>query len=326
MDNQYFKRKLLAQSIRALIYDIDEEMKKSYFSRIMGSMNLKAHRIEILDDENLSLVFVEVRDPDCLFFLDIDLETKTFTIKDLPDDEENIFSLTNFVSSIRLVASGKPRKTSAELDFELEQIEEWSEDENIGITSTTSDIPPKTNSNPVVTLDDIANKYFDDKFDLLSEGENFDGEDNNNNDMDDEDAGDFEDGIDDIFEMELEEIDNAQCTLRLKVREHLRFYPHVEINDMLDGKPVSKEEEWDYIEQEVQMEGRNFENLDQHFTPFEVPITLFGDHFTLCFSPFKITVRQANTILNIPAATEYHIVLNALLEFLSDEAKRLMGE
>ncbi len=299
MDNQYFKRDILEQPMWILIDDIKKEMEKSYFSRIMGSMNLKSHGIEILDDDNLSRVFVDVRDPHCLFFLDIDLETKTFTIEGLSDDDENIFSLIDFVSSLRLVASGKPRKTSAELDVEFEQMEERNENENIKTAPAAVEVSSEVTDDFEIEIED---------------------------DDGDEDAGDFEDGIDDIFEMELAEIDDAQCSLRLEVRQQLRSYPHVKINDMRDGELVSEDEEWDYINQEVQLEGRNFEDADEPFTAFEVPITLFGDHFTLCFSPYDITARQANTILNIPAATEFHVVLNSLIEFLSDEAKRRASE
>lgn len=282
MSYQYFERHPEARTIQHLINNLDEEIEENYFAKMTGSMNLKSHGILILNDDDLSRVLVKVR-PNHLLLLKVDLETKTFTVNGLPnDDDENTFSLTDFVSSLRLVASGNVPKYDGEDDFDLSYDADFDDDDE---------------EEDAVEIDD-----------------------------DDDDAGDFEDGIDDIFEMELAEIDDAQVSLRLEVRQQLRLYPHVKINDMLDGEPVSEDEEWEYVNEEVQLEGRNFEDPDDPFTPFEVPITFFGDHFTLCFSPDEITVREENTMLNIPAATEYHIIFNDLLEFLTDKAKRRASE
>ena len=345
MDYQYFEKHPEARTIQQLINNLNEEIEENYFSRITSTMNLDSYGIEILNEDDLSRVLVKVKSK--LLLLDIDFDTKSFTVDGLPsDDDENIFSLTDFVPSLLLLVSGKPRKTSAEYDVELEQLEEWSEDEDekeeeketIETTFLDSDNALKTSADTDIVPEDISDEYFDNEFDLVGDDEYLDDDDedwedddddlddDDDDDDDDEDAGDFEDGIDDIFEMELAEIDDAQVSLRLEVRQQLRLYPHVKINDMLDGEPVSEDEEWEYVNEEVQLEGRNFEDLDDPFTPFEVPITFFGDHFTLCFSPYEITVREGNTMLKIPAATEYHIVFNDLLEFLTDKAKRRASE
>ena len=170
MDNQYFKRDILEQPMWILIDDIKKEMEKSYFSRIMGSMNLKSHGIEILDDDNLSRVFVDVRDPHCLFFLDIDLETKTFTIEGLSDDDENIFSLIDFVSSLRLVASGKPRKTSAELDVEFEQMEERNENENIKTAPAAVEVSSEVTDDFEIEIEDETDGIFENTGSVVNNG------------------------------------------------------------------------------------------------------------------------------------------------------------
>ncbi|MFY7999432.1 MAG: hypothetical protein ACOVSW_12615 [Candidatus Kapaibacteriota bacterium] len=319
MDYQYFEKHPEARTIQQLINNLNEEIEENYFAKMTGSMNLKSHGILILNDDDLSRVLVKVR-PKRLYLLNVDLATKTFTVYGLPnDDDENTFSLTDFVSSLRLVASGNATNSSAEREVELEQMQEWSENEKENESIKTAPVTAEKSSETADGFDLSYDADFDDNED------DFDDDDDDDDD-DDEDAGDFEDGIDDIFEMELEEIDNAQRSLRLAAREQLRLYPHVTIHDTEDGEPVSEDKEWDYIEQEVQLEGRNFENPDDPYTPFEVPITFFGDHFTLCFSPYEITVREGNTMLKIPEATEYHVVFNALLDFLTDKAKRKASE
>lgn len=282
MSYQYFEKHPEARTILQLINNLDEEIEENYFAKMTGSLNLRSNGILILNDDDLSRILVKVR-PNHLLLLNVDLETKTFTVFGLPnDDDENTFSLTDFVSSLRSVALGNASKNDGEDDFDLSYDADFDDDDE---------------EEDAVEIDD-----------------------------DDDDAGDFEDGIEDIFEMELAEIDDSQVSLRLAAREQLRLYPHVKINDMLDGEPVSEDEIWEYVNGEVQLEGRNFEDPDDPFTPFEVPITFFGDHFTLCFSPYEITVRVENTMLKIPAATEYHIIFNDLLEFLTDKAKRRASE
>lgn len=315
MGYQYFEKHPEARTIQQLINNLDEEIEENYFAKMTGGMNLKSHGILILNDDDLSRVLVKVR-PNRLLLLNVDLETKTFTVYGLPnDDDENTFSLTDFVSSLRSVASGNAPKYDEEGDFDLSYDADFDDDDDDDAGKIEIDDDKDDAGEIEIDDDDKDNAGEIDDDDIEIE-----------EDDDDEDAGDFEDGIDDIFEMELAEIDDAQCSLRLEVRQQLRLYPHVKINDMLDGEPVSEDEEWEYVNEEVQLEGRNFEDLDDPFTPFEVPITFFGDHFTLCFSPYEITVREENTMLKIPAATEYHIVFNDLLEFLTDKAKRRASE
>jgi len=291
MSYQYFEKHPEARTIQQLINNLDEEIEENYFAKMTGSMNLKSHGILILNDDDLSRVLVKVR-PKRLYLLNVDLETKTFTVYGLPnDDDENTFSLTDFVSSLRSVAFGNAPKNDWEDDFDLSYDADFDDDDDDEDDAGKIEIDDDEK--------DDAGEIDDDDIEIEE-------------DDDDEDAGDFEDGIDDIFEMELSEIDDAQCSLRLDVRKQLRLYPNVKINDMLDGEPVSEDQEWEYVNEEVQLEGRNFEDLDDPFTPFEVPITFFGDHFTLCFSPYEITVREGNTMLKIPEATEYHVVFNAL--------------
>lgn len=287
MSYQYFEKHPEARTIQQLINNLDEEIEENYFAKMTGSMNLKSHGILILNDDDLSRVLVKVR-PKRLYLLNVDLETKTFTVYGLPnDDDENTFSLTDFVSSLRSVAFGNAPKNDWEDDFDLSYDADFDDDD-----------------------EDDAGEIDDDDIEI-------------EDDDDDEDAGDFEDGIDDIFEMELAEIDDAQCSLRLDVRKQLRLYPNVKINDRDDGVLVTEDEEWEYINQEVQLEGRNFEDLDDPFTPFDVPIKFFGNKFTLRFSPYHITVWRRNQMLNIPSSSEYHIIFNAMLEFLSYKAEKV---
>lgn len=123
---------------------------------------------------------------------------------------------------------------------------------------------------------------------------------------------------------------NAQYLLRLSTREQLRLYSNVTINDTLNGKPLEGEELSDYLRNEVlSEEGKGAETVEtgkteDSFRAFTVPVTFFGDDFTLCFSPRSITVKKGNDVCAIPPTTEYHIVFNAMLELLSDEGIKML--
>jgi hypothetical protein len=144
-------------------------------------------------------------------------------------------------------------------------------------------------------------------------------------------SGEMQDDDDEFMktvDFGLDDVDNnAQCLLRLSVREQLLLYPHVAINDTLQGERLEGEELSDYLLQEVLTEKLNDAKTDDaampddSFRAFAVPITFFGDEFTLCFSPRVITVQKGNGELGITPATEFHTVLNAMFEFLSEEAQ-----
>ncbi len=165
----------------------------------------------------------------------------------------------------------------------------------------------------------------------------------------DNEAGDYDDGINDVGMMKAGVIQGARYDLLLTVRHQLRLYPYVCINDNRDEVNVEEDDEdednekGEILKADVMSEKDYIEEADyfgelmmsdvvdlspyaERYEAFDVPIKYFGDKFTLCFSPHKITVQKDGHILPIPPATEIHVILNEMLEVLSDRAKPVARE